>query len=114
VGKQPRCKDCCAGETKEWYSKNKDKSKDWSLRNNYGITLADFDRMLADQNNSCKICETSFDKPELGIGDRPCVDHDHKTGKIRGILCNACNRGIGYLKDSVRIIENAKDYLCRT
>lgn len=78
----------------------------------YGITLADYNEMLAVQKGLCLICtEPETAKFKDGRIKRLSVDHDHKTGKVRGLLCNPCNRGIGYLRDSLPIIKGALNYL---
>lgn len=76
------------------------------LKKKYGITQAQKDALLAAQDGKCAICAT--DKP-TAIGW--ATDHDHKTGRVRGILCNRCNGGLGYLQDSPRIIAAAWLYL---
>jgi hypothetical protein len=67
-----------------------------------GITLQEYQKLLNDQNNSCAIC---------GRQVKLTVDHDHQTLAIRGLLCSNCNRGIGYLQDSIEILEKAAIYL---
>jgi len=69
----------------------------------YGITAAEFDALLASQNNACAICG----RPPV----RPSLDHDHSTGTIRGILCHQCNIAIGLLQDSPRILRAGATYL---
>lgn len=76
------------------------------LRLKFGLTLEDFDRMLASQGYVCAICFT-----DNWGAHGPMVDHDHVTGKIRGILCHKCNLGIGHLDDSISKLENAIVYL---
>ena len=74
----------------------------------YGITLADYGRMLCEQGGVCAICKTlrvSKAHPRLN------VDHNHKTGKVRGLLCWMCNRGIGLLGDDLKRLESAVEYL---
>jgi len=83
-----------------------DRVKNRVLKYSYGITLEDYNEMLAIQNGVCAICNQS-----CTTGRRLCVDHDHKTGKVRGLLCNDCNSGIGKLKDSSEILKNAANYL---
>jgi hypothetical protein len=75
-------------------------------KSRYGITDAQFDQLLFAQGGRCKICGTS-DFPYRG----PCVDHDHITKKVRGILCFNCNRGIGAFKESPALLEKALAYL---
>lgn len=85
-----------------------DRQRKYHLRDNYGITERDYDDMLTNQNGECAICKT--DKP-TGKWKRFAVDHCHKTGTIRGLLCNECNRGIGLLRDSADLLRLAADYL---
>lgn len=66
----------------------------------YGITKADFDRMLTEQAGCCKICRRSL--------ARPCIDHDHQTGVVRGILCMRCNASLGFVEGNLRAVQ---DYL---
>lgn len=76
------------------------------LRLKYGLSLEQFNLILASQNGTCAICHTDNWGPY-----GPVVDHDHLTDKTRGILCNKCNLGIGHLNDSVSLLENAAGYL---
>lgn len=69
------------------------KRKDWYLRNRFGITLEQYDEMFENQNGVCAICgEINID------GRRLAVDHNHETGKIRGLLCTGCNTRLGILE----------------
>lgn len=80
------------------------------LRALYGIGHADYERMLAEQNGQCAICGAS----SPGRGDRYfCVDHDHTTGKVRAILCDFCNNGLGRFRDDVDLLRKAIAYLER-
>lgn len=79
----------------------------------YGISKDEFISKLEEQNYKCKICDSEIKymsryKDKYGSA---CVDHDHKTGKIRGLLCSSCNRALGLFKDSISITENAHKYL---
>lgn len=72
----------------------------------YNIPFDLFDKLLEQQNHLCKICKgTNPDGRELYI------DHDHNTGKVRGLLCNHCNTGLGKFKDNILILEEAIRYL---
>lgn len=72
------------------------------LKRRYGITLADFDRILAEQNGLCAFCKN---KPPVD------VDHCHETGKVRGLLCRSCNVGLGQLGDNLEGVKRAIAYL---
>ena len=82
--------------------------KNSGLKKNYGITIDQYEQLLLDQDFTCVICEQKLD-----LGRNTCVDHDHSTGKVRGILCRQCNRTLGLLKDSESLLQNALDYLRR-
>lgn len=78
----------------------------------YGMTVAQYDAMLLRQNGCCAICGTDAPGSKRARSDRSfCIDHDHKTGFVRGLLCAHCNRGIGLLKDDPAIVEAAVQYL---
>lgn len=72
----------------------------------YGITDDQFDSRFKAQGAACGICRTEDPGP-LGW----TVDHDHSTGKFRGILCNACNKAIGLLRDDPALVRAAESYL---
>jgi hypothetical protein len=79
----------------------------WRLAATYGITPELFTRMVDDQGGACAICgETKV--------NTLCVDHDHKSGVVRGLLCKACNFGLGYFHDSCDKLAAAAAYLTRS
>ena len=78
------------------------------MQKNYGITLADYDRMVEKQDGKCAICESTEPRSN---GARFAIDHDHKTGKVRGLLCGLCNTAIGKFKDDVALLQSAIEYL---
>lgn len=70
------------------------------------MTLEEYDILYKKQDGCCAICSIKeADKKKLSI------DHDHRTGKIRGLLCNPCNVSIGYAKEDVKILEKMIQYL---
>lgn len=73
-----------------------------------GCTPELYNELLADQKGSCALCH----KPNVK-GKKLAVDHDHKTGIIRGLLCNRCNAALGALGDNVDSITEVLNYLCR-
>ena len=80
----------------------------------YGLTLADLEAMLAKQGGVCAICEgLSRMVARSGKISDFAIDHSHKTGQHRGLLCDQCNRGIGLLQDNPAIIRRAAAYLER-
>lgn len=84
-----------------------------ALRDSFGMSLKDFQAMHEAQDGKCAICGTKDAGTHRGKSKALAVDHDHKTGKIRGLLCEACNQGIGKLKDDPEILRKAADYLSR-
>jgi hypothetical protein len=78
------------------------------LLRKYGITLADYDAMYAEQGGECAICETVETDVVKG---RFHVDHCHETGKVRGLLCYHCNMVLGYAKDDTAALAAAINYL---
>ena len=106
--KRSRCRDnldtVCRKCRASLYKNNKVMHSCSRLKHLYGITLDDKLRMIEDQNNVCAIC-----KKEIDISGN--VDHDHTTGKVRGILCNSCNRALGYFKDNTENLKQATLYL---
>lgn len=79
------------------------------LPKQFGITYQDLLKIKESQDYKCAICNVH----EENIFNSLAVDHDHATNRVRGYLCNNCNRGIGLLKDSVEILGKAIEYLNR-
>jgi hypothetical protein len=117
-GLRSKCKACYKIYYKNWYlqnrSKVKAKSLSWRINNpgkltayhlnrRYGLTTEQYDTMWAEQCGCCAICDQPT--PKL------VVDHNHKTGRIRQLLCPACNRAIGSLQESPSILRSAAAYL---
>lgn len=125
-----RCKICNGKNSTERYRKDpaktlayqsiwyREKMKDpefrkrrasWKRVGRYGLTEVQFEEMLESQENSCLLCGILFDS-----GSRSSslvVDHDHATGKMRGLICWSCNIGLGAFKDDIKILEKAIKYL---
>jgi hypothetical protein len=100
---------------KEWRKKNRQTHLEsdkvfGNYLKRYGITPEEYREMLLSQDGRCAICgcyETSKGRTRLA------VDHQHDSGQVRGLLCNSCNAGLGFLKDNEQILENALAYLKR-
>ena len=76
-----------------------------NIKRAHGITIDDYNKLFEKQGGVCAIC---FEKP---IKRRHAVDHNHSTGKIRGLLCHNCNMALGLLKESPELLDRAKAYL---
>lgn len=110
--KEPIKSESSAAYQRQWRNKNPEKSKNLDLKKLYGITLQEYETRLAEQNSVCAICggkETTKDKD--GAPRRMPVDHCHKTGRIRGLLCTQCNRGLGMFGDDRERLLAAAKYL---
>jgi hypothetical protein len=102
-----RCRKCLKESfdkyrTKEYYRRS-------NLKKNYGISVEEYNQLLISQGGKCKICESP--NPKSKRYENFCVDHDHRTGKIRGLLCTSCNRMIGLVHDDIESLERAIRYL---
>lgn len=95
-------------KAREYYARHK---RGKVLERKYGVDAARYDAMLAAQGGRCAICRS--DTPG---GRFTCfhVDHCHKTGKVRGLLCNACNHVLGCARDQVEVLQAAAAYLRTT
>lgn len=105
-GLQPWCKDCHNQYQRETRKRREtpEKRREQNLRARYGITADEFESLLASQGGKCAVCNCEPSKP--------VVDHDHSTGKRRGILCHACNMKLAAIEDDL-FARNAAAYLAR-
>lgn len=109
------CRDCC---NKFWQSENSKENRKhprYALARRkhkiakFGITLEEYDKIFSAQNQMCALCGIRQDK----LRKKLAVDHCHKTGKVRALLCGNCNRGLGFFKDSVDLLNKATNYVIR-
>jgi len=70
---------------------NKEVQRRWDLKRRYGITPEIYESMIVSQNNRCLICDVELSEVRRGWTNSPHIDHNHDTGKVRGILCGNCN-----------------------
>ncbi len=80
------------------------------LKREYNLSLAQFNILFSAQVGCCAICDTH----QSTLGKALAVDHCHTTGKVRGLLCSNCNTAIGMLRDSIELLDKAKEYLKST
>jgi len=96
---------------KIYYELNKteiiNKNRNRYLKRKFGITIDDYNEMLTLQLSGCSICGKSINDN----GNKLDIDHDHKTGKVRGLLCKNCNKGIGLFYENINILEGAINYI---
>lgn len=93
--------------SKKWAEKNKRRRKHNVLMATHGISIDTYESMLVKQNYKCACCPTLHSDLTRGL----FVDHDHITGKIRGLLCTSCNSSLGYAKDNIEVLLNMVKYL---
>jgi hypothetical protein len=85
------------------------RARDRYLRKMFGLSLSKFEAMVNKQNGVCSICGQPPKKKRNS--HTLCVDHDHETGEVRGIVCDPCNRGLACFRDDPRIMRSAARYM---
>ena len=90
-----------------WRRANPEKTSAIHRLKRHGITQDQFIAMKESQGFGCKVCG----RPESECTKGLCIDHDHKTGKIRGLLCNGCNAALGFMQDDIAAIRALVTYL---
>jgi hypothetical protein len=97
--------------TRVWVAANKEKrigvARTSHLKITYKLTPREWDEMFVNQEGRCAICHKHHNDCPLGLQ----VDHDHKTKRVRGLLCQSCNTGIGHLREDVELLSRAIEYL---
>jgi hypothetical protein len=103
------CKVCRAAQQREAYARDPDRWAGYNRAARYGLTPEQFDQMVADQKGCCRLCG---DEP---TGERHTgilyIDHDHETGKVRGLVCHRCNLALGHFRDDPALMRRAADYV---
>lgn len=105
----PRCKVCESNRIKDKYHNKegeKERIKYKHIERRYGLTKEEYLQKLNKQGCQCEIC-----KVELKNDIKTHIDHNHKTGKVRGILCKECNHILGWVKDDINRIQWYINYL---
>lgn len=94
-------------EAKKRYNPEISKEHSWKKAGIKNMNMTRYRELYKKQEGKCAICKkhSALFKRKLN------VDHNHQTGEVRGLLCDSCNRGIGYLRDSIELLQSAKDYL---
>jgi len=115
-GLMSQCKLCHGawGSTKKWYLAHPVKAKEIGrkspLKNHYNLTMDEYDSLLKKQHDKCCLCG---DPEPVDRFKYLCVDHDHRTGKLRGLLCRKCNFFVGMVEENPLIFRKVTAYLSR-
>jgi hypothetical protein len=118
-GLMARCKSCKTEDARNYrasvpgygkaiYQRTRTETRERHLIRKYGVTLADYDRMLLAQNGQCAICNALESEQFKQVFH---VDHCHTTGRVRGLLCRGCNHMLGAVEDSSETLQRAITYL---
>jgi uncharacterized membrane protein len=108
-GQRTTCKPCYNQRSKQWAKENPDAVKKHrkkkNLKEKYGLSVEEYDKMFQQQGGRCYLCHS--DHPRRALN----VDHCHTTGTIRELLCDRCNMALGLLKDDIALIDKIRRYL---
>jgi hypothetical protein len=135
-GLYPYCRPCRVAYNREWREKNPAKARaarsrktetmrrfrekhgltygDISRMSRYGVSPADYEGMLRRQDGRCAICGDPPGSRRTGCSPKFDIDHCHKTGSVRGLLCGPCNRGLGHFRDDLDTLRKAVAFLERS
>lgn len=129
------CKPCVTARTVAWKEQNPEKAKAYTktaeakrysrrMEDRYGISSSDYEAILREQDGVCRICKRHETRTrgkrqldfvgedsKAAIVRRLAIDHDHVTGKVRGLLCGACNTVLGLVSEDVAILNSVIEYL---
>lgn len=106
-GLRSTCKKCDSKILKLYRKNNPDKARDQDLRREFGITLLQYRQMLSDQGECCKICHRHQSQFKHSLH----VDHNHKTGRVRALLCGPCNHALGLLQENETVVLALAQYI---
>ncbi|WP_113701922.1 endonuclease VII domain-containing protein [Nonomuraea lactucae] len=117
----PRCRDCMNAAKRAWYQRNREVVADYQRKyekrtgrraslKKYGLRPQDFDALVEAQNGVCAACN----EPQAQHASYLDVDHCHKTGRVRGLLCRRCNKTIGLAKEDPLLLLGLAAYLRRS
>lgn len=105
------CRDCQKIKSNNRYKNFKLEHKNNHLKSYFNISLNDYNKILKKQNGVCAICGLLESRKTVNTSYTLAIDHDHITGKVRGLLCHRCNLGLGQFKDTTVLLQKAIEYL---
>ncbi len=111
--KDPEYRKALSARSKKWREYNPDRHaalmRSAALKRKYGLTVQGYNDLLEGQGGGCAICGS--EEVRVKGRDKLFVDHDHATGRVRGLLCNSCNLGVAQFKDDPALLQKAICYL---
>jgi len=108
-GRRGVCTECTRRAAARRHQATRDAARNRRYIARYGITAADVDELRAAQHYRCALCGRHEDRLPLGL----MVDHDHRSGTVRALLCHSCNAGLGHFRESPDTLRAAIAYLAR-
>ena len=107
-----QCKICLRVKSMKVRKDNPETTRAKNLKSRFDMTIEQYNIIFLKQKGKCVICQKSETiKDKRGSVKWLSIDHDHNTGKVRGLLCNSCNTGLGKMGDSIKVLESAIKYL---
>lgn len=111
-GLTAQCTMCLRVKAMKVRSNNPEATRSKNLKNRFNMSIDDYNEIFLKQKGRCAICDKAEVMKDIkGNVKWLAVDHNHDTNKIRGLLCNSCNTGIGKLGDSIKVLQSAIKYL---
>lgn len=105
------CFNCFLKEKSKSAEEKAERKRLWYIKRKYSLDPAELDKLLA---RECPICKRKLRETTQTRGQKSesiAIDHDHSSGKVRGILCSRCNKGLGHFEDSIKLLREAIKYL---
>lgn len=105
------CKSCCRLNEKDYRKKYPDKIRASNISQAYNVSLEEARELMSIER--CESCNVKLTKAKQNVRNKTdqVIDHCHKTGEVRGVLCSGCNLGLGHFTDSITKLQNAIKYL---
>ena len=106
-GRNPRCRSCRTADQQIYREKYGYKNQ---IKYKYGITMEEYNTYITNSLGKCPLCSIDYFSTKSRLS-QPCIDHDHETHKVRGVICHACNVALGMVRDNKEILEKMITYL---